>query len=155
MKPEGDGEFRIRPATPADAPRMWEIDQLCFEPGIAYPVDFIYYHLLVLRDPAFCAFDGKKLIGFVLTAHEKKNVGTIVTIDVLPEYRRKGLGSRLMALAEEALSARGARTITLQTAVENAGAIAFYGRHGYQQGRMLKNYYGKKRDAWQFEKKPV
>ena len=143
----------IRPAVSADAKRMWEIDQLCFDPDIAYPMDFIYYHLLVLRDPAFCAFDGETMAGFVLTALEKRGGGCIVTIDIMEPYRRRGLGARLIGLAEQALTGRGARKIVLQVAVENEAAIAFYEKNGYVRGRQLKNYYGKKKDAWRYEKR--
>lgn len=149
---KSDGGVIIRPATSGDAKRMWEIDQVCFDPGIAYPIDFIYYHLLVLRDPAFCACDGEAMIGFVLTAMEKRGEGSIVTIDLLEPYRRRGLGARLIRLAEQALAARGARKIVLQAAVENENAIAFYEKHGYVRGRLLKNYYGKRKDAWRYEK---
>ncbi len=150
----GSGEIIIRPAASSEAMRMWEIDQICFDPDIAYPIDFIYYHLLVLRDPAFCAWDGQTMIGFVLTSLEKRGEGCIVTIDILEPYRRRGLGSRLIGMAERALAERGARKIVLQAAVENESAIAFYGKHGYLRGRLLKNYYGKKKDAWRYQKMP-
>ncbi len=148
------GEIIIRPAASGDAQRMWEIDQICFDPGIAYPIDFIYYHLLVLRDPAFCVWDGETIVGFVLTSLEKPAEGCIVTLDILDPYRRRGLGGRLIGMAERALADRGARKIVLQAAVENERAMAFYGKHGYVRGRLLKNYYGKKKDAWQYHKLP-
>lgn len=149
---ESEGGIIIRPAGSGDTKRMWEIDQLCFDPDIAYPIDFIYYHLLVLRDPAFCAWDGQTMVGFVLTAMEKRREGSIVTIDLIDPYRRRGLGSQLIGMAERALAGRGARKIVLQVAVENESAIAFYEKHGYARGRLLKNYYGKKKDAWRCEK---
>ncbi len=151
---EKSGEIVIRSAASGDAKRMWEIDQVCFDPDIAYPIDFIYYHLLVLRDPAFCVWDGETMIGFVLTAIEKGGEGCIVTIDLLEQYRRQGLGSRLIGMAEQALAGRKVRKIVLQVAVENENAIAFYEKHGYTRGRFLKSYYGKKKDAWRYEKMP-
>lgn len=149
---KGDGGIAIRPAGSGDTKRMWEIDQLCFDPDIAYPIDFIYYHLLVLRDPAFCVWDGETMVGFVLTAMEERREGSIVTIDLIDQYRRRGIGSQLIGMAERALAERGARKIVLQVAVENESAIAFYEKHGYARGRLLKNYYGKKKDAWRHEK---
>lgn len=147
-----DKEIAIRPATERDIVAMWDIDQLCFEPGIAYPVDVFYYHLLVLRDPCFVAVRGDAVAGFVLTSTEKKAEGLIVTIDVLPEFRGRGLGKRLMAVAEEALAKRGAKKIVLQTAIENATAISFYEKLGYQKGRLLKNYYAPGLHAFQYSK---
>lgn len=149
---KGERGIIIRPAASGDTKRMWEIDQLCFDPDIAYPMDFIYYHLLVLRDPAFCAWDGDTMVGFVLTAMEERREGSIVTIDLIDQYRRRGIGSQLIGMAERALAARGARKIVLQVAVENESAIGFYEKHGYARGRLLKSYYGKKKDAWRCEK---
>ncbi len=155
----GEGESNagiiIRPASSGDAQRMWEIDQICFDPAIAYPIDFIYYHLLVLRDPAFCAWDGETMTGFVLTSLEKRREGCVVTLDLLEPYRRRGLGSRLIVMAERALAARGAQKIVLQAAVENQSAIAFYEKQGYVRGRLLKSYYGKNKDAWRYEKRVI
>lgn len=149
---KGESGITIRPADSADTKRMWEIDQACFDPDIAYPIDFIYYHLLVLRDPAFCAWDGETMAGFVLTEMGERREGCIVTIDLIETYRRRGLGSRLIGMAERALAERGARKMVLQVAVENESAIAFYEKQGYVRGRLLKNYYGKKKDAWRCEK---
>ncbi|MBI5178589.1 MAG: GNAT family N-acetyltransferase [Nitrospinae bacterium] len=146
------GKIAFRPAASPDIQRMWEIDQVCFDPGIAYAVDVFYFHMLVHRDPAFVAEENGRIIGFVMTAMEKRDEGLIVTIDLLPEWRAKGIGSRLIALAEEALIKRGAQKVVLQTAVENHPAIAFYQKHGYRNMKTLKHYYGRGKPAFQFEK---
>jgi ribosomal protein S18 acetylase RimI-like enzyme len=52
---------------------------------------------------------------------------------VRPEYRRRGLGSRLLAHAEGDLMARGFEQVSLHVARDNAGGLRFYQRHGYQQ----------------------
>jgi len=145
--------FSIRPAATRDINSMWEIDQACFEPDIAYSVDIFYFHLLVQRDPAFVAFDsGGKMAGFVMTSREARGKAMVVTIDILPPWRGKGLGSRLIVMAEEAMKTRGAKKMVLQTAVDNAPAMAFYEKHGYKNVKTLKDYYGKGKPAFQFEK---
>ena len=147
------GELAFSPATAQDINAMWEIDKLCFEPEIAYTADVFYYHLLVNRDPAFVARGaGEKVVGFVLTAMEPRKKGTIVTIDILPEWRQKGVGSALMALAESALLKRGARKIVLQASVKNSAAISFYEKLGYKKTKTIKDYYVPGKHAFQFEK---
>lgn len=47
---------------------------------------------------------------------------------VLPAWRRKGLGTRLLLLLEEAALARGARRVVVHAQVH---ALDFYLRHGY------------------------
>ena len=44
--------------------------------------------------------DGK-IVGFVVIDRDREGQGHVITIDVLPEARRSGLGSQLMTAAEE------------------------------------------------------
>jgi ribosomal protein S18 acetylase RimI-like enzyme len=55
----------------------------------------------------------------------------ISNIAVYPEYRNKGLGSRLILAAEIEARSKGAKTMALEVEVENAGAIKLYNRLGY------------------------
>jgi len=57
--------------------------------------------------------------------------GHIITIDVLPEARRAGIGSSLLQAAEDRLRQAGAAIVELETAVDNAAAIQFYKRKEY------------------------
>jgi len=72
---------------------------------------------------------------------DREGQGHVITIDVLPEARRSGLGSRLMAAAEERLRALGCSVVFLETAVDNAAALAFYKRHGYSIVHTIPRYY--------------
>ncbi|GMT41727.1 MAG: ribosomal-protein-alanine N-acetyltransferase RimI [bacterium] len=143
----------IRRAEVDDIQAMWEIDRECFEPGVAYSIDIFYYYLLIDREPAFAALDGGKLAGFVLTSKTEQTAGQIITIDILPKWRRAGIGSKLMAVSEEALVQRGATVINLQVAADNGAAIEFYKKLGYRKENFIKNYYGNGKDAYLFIKK--
>ncbi|MDH5541605.1 MAG: GNAT family N-acetyltransferase [Nitrospinota bacterium] len=131
---------------------MWRIDQVCFDEGIAFSPDIFFYHLLIKTDPAFVAVEGRKIVAFILTARERNNSGQIVTIDVLPAHRKRGIGRKLMELAENSLSEAGVKTIKLQSAVDNSVAISFYKKLDYTQKGLLKNYYGNSGDAFLFTK---
>lgn len=52
---------------------------------------------------------------------------------VRPEFRRAGLGTRLMHTAEADLRTRGFRQTYLHVALDNREAIRFYERLGYQR----------------------
>jgi ribosomal protein S18 acetylase RimI-like enzyme len=148
------GQITYRAATGDDINSLWEIDQLCFSSEMAYPADIFYFHLLVNRDPSFVALDEKgKIVGFIMTSMEAPKTGVIITIDVMKNRRGKGTGTKLMALAEEALKARGAKKIVLQTAVDNAVAIKFYEKLGYKQMERIPDYYHAGKDAFLFEKR--
>ncbi len=82
-----------------------------------------------------------KIVGFVVVDRDRQGQGHVITIDVLPEGRRSGLGSRLMAAAEERLRTLGCSVVILETAVDNAAALAFYKRHGYTVVHTIPRYY--------------
>jgi ribosomal-protein-alanine N-acetyltransferase len=75
----------------------------------------------------------------------------LLTIAVLPENRRAGLGGALMAAFESRAAACGAATAFLEVADDNASAIALYRRCGYADVGRRKGYYaapdGTRRDA--------
>jgi ribosomal-protein-alanine N-acetyltransferase len=74
-------------------------------------------------------------------------VGHIVTIDVSPNARREGVGSALLNTAEQRLRAAGSQSVSLETAVDNVSALAFYKRHGYNVVRTWPRYYSNGVDA--------
>lgn len=146
-------KISIRAGRPGDAARMWEIDQACFEPGVAYPMDIFYYHLMITRDPAYVAVAGDVIIGFVLTSKAGRLKGIIVTIDILDGWRRQGLGSSLMNFAENSFKRRGCGSVQLQVAVDNNAAIGFYEKMGYKRKKLLRDYYGPGKDGRLFSKR--
>jgi len=75
-------------------------------------------------------------------------VGHIVTIDVLPEYRSRGIGTKLLGQAEEWLQQRKAEMVLLETATDNEPAISFYRKHGYTVVDLLEDYYPDGLDAY-------
>ena len=89
--------------------------------------------------------------GFIV-AETGKQAGHIITIDVLKEFRRSGLGSQLMAAAEQRMRAAGCPAVILETAVDNATALAFYKRHQYFLVKTLPRYYATGVDAFVLKK---
>lgn len=78
--------------------------------------------------------------------------GHIITIDVVAAARRAGLGSQLLAAAEDRLRSGGSRSVALETAVDNHAAIAFYKRHGYSVVGTWPRYYSSGVDALMMKK---
>ena len=70
------------------------------------------------------------ILGFVVAEIRRKS-GHIITIDVVAEARRAGVGSALLRAAEDQLLRAGARAVALETPVNNAAAIRFYKQKGY------------------------
>jgi len=136
---------------PLDFDALHKIDQKCFEPAIAYSRGQLREYLELPGAQCLVAQAGKKIAGFLVTAHARR-VGYIVTIDVLPDYRRHSVGTRLLREGEKRLAAAGVRSIELETATDNASAIAFWQNHGYRTRGVIKNYYPNGRDAFSMTK---
>ena len=94
---------------------------------------------------------GGNVAGFIL-AELAPDEGHIITLDVLEDYRRQGIGSLLLAAAEKEAASRGEKSMVLETATTNKAAIALWRKHGYRQLGTIADYYGQGRDAFRMGK---
>ena len=144
--------FVIREYRSSDFPALCALDRLCFPEAIAYTPQEIALGLAQRGAFAFVAEAGGRVRAFLLACQKKTSVGHIVTIDVHPDYRRQGIGHRLMELTEERLRQRGAHRIVLEAGVLNHPALEFYEKLGYSIRRLLPEYYPDGSDAYLMEK---
>jgi len=75
---------------------------------------------------------GYLVLVYVVSLEHQGLMAEIDEFFVLPEARGGGLGSALLAAAEEALKHAGCVRLQLQLAVDNEAAHVFYARRGYQ-----------------------
>lgn len=160
-------EFTLRDSRPEDLETLWAIDQQCFVGGIAYSRRELSAYMRRRGAFTFVAESRKPkdkpgtgsaaILGFIVAESNPGGAGHIITIDVLPEYRRSGLGSKLLAAAEERLWAMACPRVQLEAAVSNVSAIAFYKRHRYAVVGTLPRYYPGGLNAFVLQKnlKPV
>jgi ribosomal-protein-alanine N-acetyltransferase len=139
-------DFLIRDYRAADFDRLWRIDQQCFPPGIAYTqmdlTGFITRRKAITLVAEFAAgaeFAGG-LAGFAV-AQPIRQIGRILTLDIIPEARRFGLATHLMQECEKRLRAVGCEQAYLETAVDNEPALLLYHKLGYEILRRLPLYY--------------
>jgi ribosomal-protein-alanine N-acetyltransferase len=138
-------------AAASDFEALHEIDKKCFEPAIAYSRGQLREYLDLPGADCVVAEAEGRIAGFLVAAR-KRRVGYVVTIDVLKPYRRAGVGTLLLAEAERRLAAAGVRVVELETATDNVSAIAFWEKHGYRTGGVIKSYYPNGRDAFSMSK---
>jgi len=141
----------LRTYTPEDFETLYEIDQACYEPAIAYSKREFRNYLRFPGAECVIAEQNGKVAGFCLTAHQQAR-GYIITIDVLEKFRRRGVGTALLAEVERKLAAHGVEEIGLETATDNDSGIAFWQRHGYRTRGVWKGYYPGGRDAFSMAK---
>ena len=144
-------QIPIRTYRADDFLRLHEIDQSCYVAGIAYSRRTLKWFLAQPNAECLVAELEGRVIGFILT-ESQRGMAHIITIDVLAEHRRTGAGTALLEAAERSLAARGVREIHLETAHDNAPAIAFWEKHGYRKRGILRNYYLDRIDAYAMRK---
>jgi [ribosomal protein S18]-alanine N-acetyltransferase len=108
--------------------------------------------VLEKSSPPFAELSSKRVAGFIVAEASRRGVGHIITIDVLPDSRRSGLGSKLLAAAEARLLQAHCHTVALETAVDNASALAFYKGHHYRVVKVIPRYYSTGVGAFVLEK---
>jgi ribosomal-protein-alanine N-acetyltransferase len=123
-----------------DFDTLYEIDQVCYPQEIAYSRRELRWYLRLPGAEGIVAERDGQIAGFLLSANWEQ-VGHIITIDVLEQFRRAGTGSALVRESEARLVRQGVTTIEIETAVNNPAAIAFWNKHGYISRGILKNYY--------------
>ncbi len=155
--------FRIRQFQKADFDTLWRIDQACFDPQLAYSRPEMAFYMrrpgsftLVAEgergngSPAAGSSSfsnpGLSILGFIV-AEARRQRGHIITIDVVAEARRAGVGTELLRAAEAQLLRAGAVAVALETPVNNEAAIRFYKQKGYFVEKTVAGYYSGQMDA--------
>jgi ribosomal-protein-alanine N-acetyltransferase len=85
--------------------------------------------------------DGRQLIEAFGIMRYGDDDAHLLLFAVDPARRRQGLGTALLDWLEQVARAAGAARIELECRESNAAALAFYGRRGYAQTRLMPGYY--------------
>jgi ribosomal-protein-alanine N-acetyltransferase len=83
---------------------------------------------------------GAQAQGFVM-AWAAAGDAELLTVAVVPEARRKGVGASLVTSAGVAALVRGAASMHLEVAEDNAAARALYAKLGYEEAGRRHAYY--------------
>lgn len=151
-----DTQLPIIQAGLRDVSALMKLEKHCFSQDDAWPLLDI---IAVLSSPGTIRLkveDHNQMIAFAAaepqmpTAFQsKKTVGWITTIAVMPEYRKQGIGSRLLAACEKALALPYIRLCVRRS---NENAIRLYQSAGYTQVNTWYDYYVGGEDALVLEK---
>jgi len=139
----------IEPATWRDLSAFRHLEKLCFPKDVWPLLDMVG----VLTFPGVvrlkALFSGQ-MVGFIAAdVRRHEDLAWISTLGVLPEFRRQGLGSRLLFACEEHLPVSRVR---LSVRASNEPAIQMYTRCGYRDHGVWKRYYSDGEDALVLEK---
>ncbi len=87
------------------------------------------------------AVEGDKAIGYAIGIIRHGTVGHIVSIAVLGEHQRQGVGMSLLERLGEDLAALGAEELRLEVRPSNDKAIRLYSAAGFKEQEIIKKYY--------------
>jgi [ribosomal protein S18]-alanine N-acetyltransferase len=132
----------IETATQAHAPAMAAIHRAAFPPGEVWGED-----VMTLQLGLAGAFGRLHPDGGMVLARVAADEADILTIAVLPDARRRGLGRALLLAAMEEAARRGAKLMFLEVGVANDAAGALYAACGFVQVGRRRGYYANGADA--------
>jgi len=143
--------MNIRRAESGDLAQIVQIEDLCFPDETAFPPGMFAYLIRYAVSIVACEPE-KKVLGFIM-GYTSGKAGAVYTLDVHPNCRRKGIGSKLILALEEKLALLGADTIRLEAALEKPEAVELYRKAGYQERELVRNYYGRGKHAVRMRKR--
>jgi ribosomal-protein-alanine N-acetyltransferase len=135
----GQGEqLAITPMARDDLDRVVAIERQCFP--TAWRRESYERELLNSNARYLVAAVGARVVGYAgmwvipPEAH-------ITTIAVEPEYRRRGIGERLLVALLEAAQDMGASRVTLEVRESNQIARTLYEKYGFEAVAYMRGYY--------------
>ena len=123
---------------PEHVAQVAALEKLCFadpwsEMSIASELENIWSYWLV----AVC---GEQVVGYI-GSQSSIDETDVMNVAVHPDWRRRGIGERLITALVEALKFRGSHALLLEVRASNSPAISLYEKLGFQQVGLRKNYY--------------
>ena len=115
------------------------IEKVAF-PDDAYSKAVFLFYLMTERDGFIVALKGDSVVGYVIATNHGGQ-GLIQSIAVSPEFRRRGIGAKLMQAAIARLAVKFNR-VFLQVDAKQESTIRFYRALSFREtGKVLKRYY--------------
>jgi ribosomal-protein-alanine N-acetyltransferase len=147
--------FSLRRFRPDDLEKVMQINQVCL------PENYSTYFFMELyeRYPEtfIVAEVAGEIVGYIMCRIETglpdfgllgiTKRGHVISIAVLPQYQRKGMGEALMREAMVAMRQYKAKDCYLEVRVSNFQAIRMYEKLGFETSRTVRGYYADGEDA--------
>jgi ribosomal-protein-alanine N-acetyltransferase len=150
------GTYGLRKFAMDDLASVTKINQICLPENYT---DIFFVDLYRRYPETFIVVEEKgQVVGYIMCRIEvglsnlgfsgilKK--GHVVSVAVLPEHRRKGMGKALVLQAMEGMKQYSAKQCYLEVRVTNQEAIALYKQLGLEIIRTIHGYYADGEDAF-------
>ncbi len=134
----------IEDASAKDLDKLHKIEEECFG-AEAFTKRQIASLLRGYNTVSLVAREKGDVIGFIIGTIELEgdiSAGHVLTIDVSPSYRKRGVGLILLKSLEGIFRMREAAESRLEVREGNADALSLYAKAGYKKVGKLEGYYG-------------
>ncbi len=130
--------IKIRPMTADDLEEVTQLEKLCFsDPWQKQCFEEELEHQFAI--PLVAKLD-QRIVGYTCLWHVEEQM-EIANFAVSPEFRRKGIGRRLMEEVISEAQRRGCTGLMLSVRETNLPAVTLYKRFGYVEVGRRKRYY--------------
>ena len=141
--------LEFRSASLFDLTAIRKLEKVCF-PMDAWPLLDMIGALTFPNIVRYKALWNDELIGFIAgEVRLGSRIGWIATVCVHPDYRRRGIGERLIRMAEDEM---GQPRVRLTVRESNQAAVNLYRVNGYVQIDRWRKYYNGGEDGIVMEK---
>ena len=153
--------FKLRKFNPDDLQNVMQINRVCLPENYS---DFFFMDLHQRFPETFIvAEEDGKIAGYIMCRIEVglsnfgfgglMRKGHVVSIAVLPQYRRKGIAQALISGALDGMQFYKAKQCFLEVRVTNDAATSLYKKLGFEITRTINGYYSDGEDAYVMSKK--
>jgi ribosomal-protein-alanine acetyltransferase len=137
-------EVKIEDASVRFLDKLYEIEKQCFERE-AFTKQQIAYLLTDYNAIGLAARVNGEIAGFIIGRIDigrSTPFGHILTVDIEPSHRRKGIAQKLLREIEVIFKERGIKECRLEVREDNVAASNLYQKLGYRKVGKLEKYYG-------------
>ncbi len=138
-----------------DFDALYAIEEICFQPPFRWERRYMRRLIDSSQSATWIAEDADVMAGFAIVEWGEQVRGVhayLATIEVVPEYRGRGIGTSLLKHCENSVRTAGASVAWLHVDRENIGAISLYEAHGYESFGSEEDFYAPGRGALIYRK---
>jgi ribosomal-protein-alanine N-acetyltransferase len=144
-------ELFIRAHKTDEAVCLHQIDQICFPSDIAFSRGELSFYLDHPGSVTRVAELDGRIVGFVVGRVLSHKLAHVLTLDVLPEVRRRRIGTLLMDSLHAEFRSRAIARVSLEVSTQNPAARRLYEALQYRSMEVLRGYYNNREDACRME----
>ena len=153
--------YTLRQFKPSDVERVMHINRVCLPENYT---TFFFMNLYQRFPETFIvAEENGKVVGYIMCRIETgipsfkllgiTRKGHVISIAVLPEHQREGIGYELMQEAMRAMVNYRAKECYLEVRASNVAAVSLYRKMGFEIIRTIRGYYADGEAAYMMARK--